>query len=135
MNEEKARHTVWLSQAAWEKVKLNYRADNCATQNEYIEKAIQFYSGYRAAQSADAYLPEVVVEVMEGKFLAFGDRLGKLLFKGFVEEASMANIIASDTDIDLTTLERLRVKCVKDLSLTHGEIDFGDVLRFQKRLL
>ena len=46
MNENKNRHTVWLTDETWSKVKDHYRADNCSTQNEYIEKAIQFYSGY-----------------------------------------------------------------------------------------
>jgi len=46
MNEEKNRHTVWLTDEAWNQVKGHYQGDNCSTQNEYIEKAIRFYSGY-----------------------------------------------------------------------------------------
>lgn len=135
MEEEKTRHTVWLSNEAWEKVKGNYREDNCSTQNEYIEKAIQFYSGFLAVKDADAYLPRVLANVLEGKFVAFGDRIGKLMFKLLVEVSIMAHLLASDTDIDLTTLERLRVRCVKDAMKTHGDIDFADILKFQKGLL
>ena len=43
MKEEKNRHTIWLTDESWAKVKDHYRTDNCSTQNEYIEKAIQFY--------------------------------------------------------------------------------------------
>jgi len=51
MNPEKAdknRHTIWLTDEAWSAVNRHYREDNCSFQNEYIEKAILFYSGYLA---------------------------------------------------------------------------------------
>ena len=60
MKEEKNRHTVWLSDEAWDEVKKHYREDNCTTQNEYIEKAIRFYSGYLDAEHADSYLPSAL---------------------------------------------------------------------------
>ncbi len=37
MKEEKNRHTVWLTDEAWNEVKTHYQGDNCSTQNEYIE--------------------------------------------------------------------------------------------------
>ncbi len=134
MNESKNRHTVWLTDEAWNKVKNHYRTDNCSTQNEYIEKAIQFYSGYLDAEQVDSYLPRVLTEVLEGKLSALGSRTGKLLFKLSVEEAIMAQIVACGFDIDLDTLKKVRVNCIKDTKETNGEIDFEDALRFQKRL-
>lgn len=131
----KTKFALWLTPEVKTMVEENYRADNCKSQSEYIERAVRFYSGFLKASVADEYLPEAFAEVMEGKSLAFGDRLGKLLFKLVVEVSIMAHIIASDTDIDLTTLDRLRVRCVKDAMRTHGEIDFGDVLKFQKGLV
>lgn len=38
---DKSRHTVWLSDVAWNAVKRHYREDNCSAHNEYIEKAIR----------------------------------------------------------------------------------------------
>ena len=81
MSEQKSRHTVWLSPEAWEQVERRYRKDNCSTKNEYIERAIRFYSGYLEAGSDAAYLPRVPAELLEGKLAAFGDRIGRLLFK------------------------------------------------------
>ena len=54
---DKGRHTVWLSNEAWNKVNHHYREDNCTFQNEYIEKAIRFYTGYLDTQNASVYLP------------------------------------------------------------------------------
>lgn len=93
MNKNKDRHTVWLTDEAWDKVKDHYRTDNCSTQNEYIEKAIQFYSGYLDAEQADSYLPRVLAEVLEGKLGALGGRIGKLLFKLSTEEAIIGDML------------------------------------------
>lgn len=134
MNENKNRHTVWLTDEAWAKVKNHYRTDNCSTQNEYIEKAIQFYSGYLDAEQADRYLPRVLAEVLEGKLDALGSRIGKLLFKLSVDNAVMAHVTAVSIDVDLDTLKKVRVNCIKDVKETNGEIDFEDAYKFQKRI-
>ena len=134
MNENKNRHTVWLTDETWNVVKEHYRKDNCSAQNEYIEKAIQFYSGYLDAEQADSYLPRVLAEMLEGKLSALGSRIGKLLFKLSVEEAIMAQIVAYGFDVDLDTLKKVRVNCIKDVKETNGEVDFEAAYKYQKRL-
>lgn len=42
--------------------------------------------------------------------------------------------IASDTDVDVPTLDRLRGRCVMDAKRTNGTISFKDILKFQKSL-
>ena len=134
MNKNKDRHTVWLTDEAWAKVKGHYRTDNCSTQNEYIEKAIRFYSGFLDTEQADSYLPRVIAEVLEGKLSALGSRVGKLLFKLSVDDAVMAHLIAAIADVDLDTLKKMRVKCIKDVKETNGEVNFENAYKFQKRL-
>lgn len=53
----KNRHTVWLTDEAWNMVGGEYKADGCSTQNEYIEKAIRFYTGYRKPIATNATSP------------------------------------------------------------------------------
>ena len=134
MNENKNRHIVWLTDEAWSKVKDHYRTDNCSTQNEYIEKAIQFYSGYLDTEQADSYLPHVIAEVLEGKLNALGSRIGKLLFNLSVDDAVMAHLIAAIADVNLDTLKKMRVKCIRDVKEPNGEVNFEDAYKFQKRL-
>ena len=52
MGENRHRHTVWMDDAVWDQVESHYQKDNCSTKNEYIEKAIQFYSGYLNSERA-----------------------------------------------------------------------------------
>lgn len=132
MKEQKNRHTVWLTDDAWDAVEGHYQKDNCSTKNEYIEKAIRFYSGYLDVEQADEYLPRVLSNVLEGKLGAFGKRMGHLLFKLAVEEDIMENLLAYHLGEDEDNMEKLRVYCVKYVRQTNGEIDFGDALRFQK---
>ena len=132
MKGEKNRHTVWLTDDAWELVEERYQKDNCSTKNEYIEKAIRFYSGYLDAERADEYLPRVLAQVLEGKMDAFGKRIGRQMFKQAVDENLMANLVAFYFEMDEDMLQKLRVKCVKNVKETNGEIDFLDALRCQK---
>ena len=111
-----------------------YRGNNCASQSEFIEKAVRFYCGYLEAEKDGAYLPKVLSEILEGILSTFGSRVGRLLFKQIVEQSILTHIIAADTDIDLDTLEKLRGRCVQDARRTNGEISFQDILRFQKGL-
>ena len=132
MKEVKQKHSVWLSESAWADVEHHYQADNCSTKNEYIEKAIQFYSGYLDTEHAEEYLPRVLADVLEGKLGALGKRMGHLIFKLAVEENLMGNLLAAGMEVDLDTLRKTRVRCVREVKETNGEIDLEDALSYQK---
>lgn len=134
VNAEKKRFALWISAEVMDAVRREYRADNCKSQSELIEKAVRLYLGRLAAGKTDAYLPAATAAVIEGLLTGFEDRIARLLFKQAVEESMMMNIIACDTDIDQTQLESLRGKCVADVKRTNGQISFRDVLKYQKTL-
>ena len=128
LKKENKKHSVWLSKSAWTEVESRYQQDNCSTRNEFIE----IYSGYLDAESADAYLPRVLADVLEGKLNAFGKRMGHLLFKLSVDQNLMGNILAADIEIDPDQLRKARVRCVKEVKETNGEISFEDAVRYQQ---
>ena len=134
MGKDKNRHTIWLNDDIWKMVGLHYKANNCTTQNEFIEQAIQFYCGYLDSEQEAVFLPITLSTVLEGSLGALGDLLGKLLFKMSVEMSMMMHLMAHDTDATLDELEQLRGRCVQDVMRTHGMINFKEIFRFQKRL-
>ena len=134
MKDQKDRHTVWMKPETWDMVESHYRGDNCSVKNEYIEKAIRFYSGYLDAAGADEYLPRVLSDVLEGKLGALGSRMGRLLFKLTVEQDLVANILAAMGEYNLDAMERTRGQCVQRVKQTNGEIRFEDTVREQQRL-
>ena len=131
MNKDKKRHTVWLTSDAWSQVETSYTKDNCATKNEYIEKAIRFYTGYLNTQNAASYLPRVLADVLEGKLGALGTRIGKLLFKLAVEQDMIANITAAVNEVHLDDVERLRARCIKEIRQTNGVINLEGAVKYQ----
>ena len=86
-DKEKSRHTVWLSDEAWKLVERMYKDDNCPTRNEFVEKAIRFYDGYLHTSRASAFLPKVLLDVLEGSLGVYCGRVGKLLFNLAVEHS------------------------------------------------
>ena len=132
MKEQKKRHTVWLTDSAWDEVESHYQKDNCSTKNEYIEKAIRFYSGYLDTQNASEYLPRVLADVLDGKLGAFGTRIGRQLFKLTVDQCLMGQELATGLEIDPDQLQKARVRCIKMVKETNGEIGFDDMVAIQQ---
>lgn len=60
--------------------------------------------------------------------------MGRLLFKLAVEQGVSANVLASVSDIDLDTMEKVRSRCVREIKQINGEIKFEDALKYQKGL-
>ena len=58
--------------------------------------------------------------------------MGHLLFKQAVGGDIVANLAAAFFHVDEDKLQKLRVRSVKNVRETNGEIDFQDALRFQK---
>ena len=132
MVEGKEKFALWITPEAKQDVENHYKKDNCKSKSEYIEKAVRFYSGYLDTEHADEYLPRVLADVLEGKLGALGKRIGHLLFKLSVDQNLMGNVLAAGIDIDPDELRKARVRCVKEVKETNGEISFEDAVRYQK---
>lgn len=132
MDENKRKFALWIHPSTIEKVERLYELDNCRSKSEYIEKAVQFYSGYVTAQDGKDYFPEAIVSTVQGSLDSFENRMASLLFKNAVELAMMMHITAANFRIDQDTLSRLRGKCVTDVKKLNGRIDFEDAVKYQK---
>ena len=129
---KKEKFALWLCPDTKEKVDYYYQKDNCSSRSEFIEKAVNFYTGYLETKQADRYLPQVLQQVLEGNFAVMKSKLGRMLFRQAVDLNVIYHILAYDTDIDLEQLERLRYRSVRDVQETNGEVSFKDALKFQK---
>ena len=86
------------------------------------------------AEYAGDFLPKILGETLEAILSMFGDRIGRLLFKQTVEHNVMNHILASDTDIDAATYQKMRGMSYQEVVQTHGQISFPEVLRKEKAL-
>lgn len=132
MTESKKKCAIWLTHETKELVERMYASDNCKSQSEFIEKAIQFYAGYLNTQNAGAFLPEVLSTVLVGTMNNFGQRIGTQLNKMAIEQNMCNHILVGDTDMDERDYQLLRGRSVREVQSTNGRISFKDVLDFQK---
>lgn len=131
LKQGKTRFALWINSDSLKRVQEHYREDNCKTQSEFIERAINFYCGYLETDKTGSYLPPVLASTFEGILLRFGDRLGRLLFKLTVEVCMLTRIIAAESDISADSLAQLRAVCIQDIKRTNGQLSFRDILRLR----
>ncbi len=132
MARDKIKFGLRISPETQKLVRDLYPRDNCQSQNEFIEKAIQFYAGYVSGQEAIDYLPPTLVSAIRGTIQSSENRIARLLFKLTVETSMMMNVLAFAADINTEQLDALRARCVKDVKKTNGTISFKDAVEFQK---
>ena len=130
----KKKYAFWLSQETKEELTALYTEDCCTSQSEFVEKAVKFYCGYVKTKGDHSYLPRILSDELEGTVGVMANRIGRLLFKQSVELGILSHIIAADTDVDQVTLRKLRGRCVDDVRHTNGQIEFKDILQFQKEV-
>ena len=128
----KQKATIFLTPSMKKKIEENYRADNCRSQSEFVEKAVDFYLGYLNTKNASAFLPEVLSTILIGIMDDFAQRMGRMLYKLSVEQNLCNHILVSDTDMDQRTYQLMRGRSVREVDSTNGRITFKEVLDFQK---
>lgn len=132
MSEEiKRKYAYWMQPATVKLMDEMYRRDNCKSRSEYVEKAIQFYTGYISEKDSSRFLSKTLVSVLRGLLRDTENRIATLLFKVAVEISIMMNVLAAMTNVDDETLYQLRAKCVEDAKRTNGAISFDKVMRYQ----
>ena len=132
MAEERTRIHTRITPETERKIAAAMPLSNCQTQNECVEKALQFYCDYVASQDCFSVLPPMLVAAIRATVQNSESHICRLLFKLAVEEALMGNLVAAGMDVALDTLRKTRVRCVKEVRETNGEIDMDDALAYQK---
>ena len=66
MAEEKVRFQMRISTETDAKIKAAMALENCQSQNEFVEKALRFYSDYLVAGDCTAILPPIYLSALRG---------------------------------------------------------------------
>ena len=129
MKEEKPRIHTRLSPEAEHKMELAIPNANCKSRNEFVERAICFYSDYIMSKEVTNFLAPILVSTLRATIKGSEDRISRLLFKQTVELCMMMNVIAAGLEINESQLDDLRWRCVQNVKKTNGSITFQDTLR------
>ena len=129
MSEEKSRIHTRISPETERKMELAMPNANCQSRNEFVERAICFYSDYILSQEVTNFLAPILVSTLRSTVKASEDRISRLLFKQSVELCMMMNVLAAGLEINESQLDDLRWRCVQNVKKTNGSISFKDTLK------
>ena len=129
MKEEKSRIHTRISPETERKMELAMPNANCQSRNEFVERAICFYSDYILSKEVTNFLAPMLVSALRATVQSSENRISRLLFKQTVELCMMMNVLAAGLEIDDSQLDDLRWRCVQNVKKTNGSISFKDTLR------
>ena len=129
MKEEKSRIHTRISPETERKMELAMPNANCQSRNEFVERAICFYSDYILSKEVTNFLAPMLVSALRATVQSSENRISRLLFKQTVELCMMMNVLAAGLEINESQLDDLRWRCVQDVKKTNGSITFKDTLR------
>ena len=66
MDDKKNKITIRISDETLKKCGEGMSVTDCSVRNDFIERAIEFYSGYVSAQTHTDFLASVILESMAG---------------------------------------------------------------------
>ncbi|MDL2274379.1 hypothetical protein LJC34_07575 [Oscillospiraceae bacterium OttesenSCG-928-G22] len=101
------------------------------SKSDFAGRAIDFYTGYLAAQEHTGYLADIFSKIMTAIVRSSETRLARLHFKSIVEQAKLAHTVASLNDIDDESLRALHIRCVDEVKRINGVVRFEDAVHYQ----
>ena len=129
MTEEKTRIHTRISPDTKRKMENAMPNANCQSQNEFVEKAICFYSDYVMTKDVTNFLAPILVSTLRATLQCSEDRIARLMFKETVELNMMMNVLAIGLEIDDTQMDQLRGRCIQEVKKSNGSITFKDVVQ------
>ena len=131
MADEKVKFLMQIDPDTDRKIKTAIPLANCRSQNEFVEKALQFYCDYVASQDCFSVLPPMLVAAIRATVQNSESHICRLLFKLAVEMDMMMNVLAAAMEIPEEQLRELRGRCVQEVKKTPGMISLDDAVEYQ----
>ncbi len=131
---KKEKTAVWLYPQTKELIHKHLEKANSKSMSEYIEQAVQFYSGYLDCNSVQGkeYLASAVESVINDVVTSSEQKISRMLFKLAVDSAVQSHILSALHDIEDADLGQLYKKCTRDTHKANGLIDFRKAREYQK---
>ena len=130
--DSKVTFTLRLSEDSYKNCKAGMELDNSLSRNEYIEKAITYYSGYLCAEKNTEFFAKAISQTVEGVVKTSENRIARLLFKIAVEMGKLENMLAVINEMDEETIKRLHIRCVNEVKKINGIINMEDAVKYQR---
>ena len=121
-NETKSRLTFRPSDETRRRIEQWYKADNCSSLNDFIEKAVNNYIDRLEIKDDNRVLPLAITSAIDGRLGLLEKNLSSLSFNHTVELDMLVSIVAEAFNFSREDLQRLRAQSVKNVRNTNGRI-------------
>lgn len=132
MNENKERLTYRPEPETRRKIEKWCGAANCRSMNEFVDRAVNFYADYIAANDNNTLLPSAIISAMNGRLGMMEKNLAAMSFKHAVELDMLVGIISDAYQFDRDDLKRRRAQSVKNVKATNGLISLEKRARIRE---
>ena len=132
MSEEKIRFQIRISPDTDRRIKAAMQIANCRSQNEFVEEAIRFYTGYVETGNNLDYLAPTLSSALTSIVHDSEKRISRLQFKQSVEQSMLMRIIADGLEINESRLPSLRAECVRDIRGANGTLSLDEAVRTRR---
>ena len=120
--ETKSRLTFRPSDETRQRIEQWYKADNCNSLNDFIEKAVNNYIDRLEINDDNCLLPTAISSAINGRLGLLEKNLSSLSFNHAVELDMIVSIVAEAFNFNREDMKQLRAQSVKNVKNTNGRI-------------
>lgn len=128
---KKRRFPLYMTVEQDAKVNEFVNSGYARSQNDFINKAIDFYIGYLRNEKNIDYIAPILSSVLKSQMTDIERNLSEIIFKLAVEVAKQNHIAVSRGELDENTLYRLNDMCCRDVASNNGRVQLENAYRYQ----
>ena len=113
--ETKSRLTFRPSDETRQRIEQWYKADNCNSLNDFIEKAVNNYIDRLEINDDNCLLPTAISSAINGRLGLLEKNLSSLSFNHAVELDMIVSIVAEAFNFSREDMKQLRAQSVKNV--------------------
>jgi metal-responsive CopG/Arc/MetJ family transcriptional regulator len=132
VSEDKVRAAFYAEKALLKSADICLAKADCRSRNEFINKAIRHYIAYLQKEDDNEFLTPALESVLSGMLGDSENRIARLLFKLAVETSMLLHVTASQCEITIDEIDRLKKFCAEEVSRLNGRVTFENAYRHQK---
>ena len=118
----KSRLTFRPSDETRQRIEQWYRADNCSSLNDFVEKAVNNYIDRLEINDDNCLLPTAISSAINGRLGLLEKNFSSLSFNHAVELDILVSIVAEAFNFSREDMKQLRAQSVKNVKATNGRI-------------
>ena len=125
----KVRPTLRVDPKTAQRVEQWYKAANCRSQNEFMERAINFYADYIEMNDNNDLLPQALQSYLDGRLDQLENRMSSLLYKQAVTLDTGMSVLVDCVHLDEVYLRKKRAESAARVKKLNGHLQLEQMAK------